>query len=111
MHRLITLVLMGFLVMSGWALVADEQNTQELTANGSRTTQPFTVKDHCEVRWTSTNDLSLFLLDAQGGLVEELGYSTGDASDAMYHANGGTYSFSLKISSSAHWIITVVQLP
>ncbi|MHC9061470.1 hypothetical protein ACYX34_02095 [Nitrospira sp. CMX1] len=67
MHRLITLVLMDFLVMSGWALAADEQNTQELTANGLRTMQPFTVKDHCEVRWTSTNDLSLFLLDAQGG--------------------------------------------
>lgn len=109
MHRLLTLVLMGVLGLSGWAFAADEQNIQELTANGSLTTQPFTVNDHWEVRWKSTNDLSLFLLDAQGKQVEELGHSNGHASGATYHAKGGTYS--LKISTSAHWTITVVQLP
>ncbi|MGC4098635.1 MAG: hypothetical protein QM706_16100 [Nitrospira sp.] len=102
------LVCVGLLLTASGA-AADEQIIQELTANGSRTTRPFTVKDGWEVRWTTTNDLSLFLLDAQGQQLEALGHSIGDAGGATYHAKGGTYS--LKILSHAHWTITVVQLP
>jgi hypothetical protein len=91
------------------ALAAEEAIVHQLTANGSRTTRPFTVKDGWEVRWTTTNDLSLFLLDDQGQPLQALGHSLGDAGGATYHAKGGTYS--LRISSNAHWTVTVVQLP
>ena len=52
---------------------------------------------------------SWFLLDAQGQPLEALAHSMGDAGGATYHAKGGTYS--LRISSNAHWTVTVVQLP
>ena len=108
MHRLISIVLCAGLLVGGIALAEAEQVIQQLTANGSRTTRPFTVKDGWEVRWTTTNDLSLSLLDAQGQPLETLGHSLGDAGGATYHAKGGTYS--LRISSNAHWTVTVVQL-
>ncbi len=109
MHRLISTVLCVGLLLGGMALAAEEAIVQQLTANGSRTTRPFTVKDGWEVRWTTTNDLSLFLLDDQGQPLQALGHSLGDAGGATYHAKGGTYS--LRISSNAHWTVTVVQLP
>ena len=109
MRRLISVVLCIGLLLGGIALAEEEQIIQQLTANGSRTTRPFTVKDGWEVRWTTTNNLSLFLLDAQGQPLEALAHSMGDAGGATYHAKGGTYS--LRISSNAHWTVTVVQLP
>jgi hypothetical protein len=109
MHRLISTVLCVGLLLVGLANAAEEQVVQELTGNGSRTIRPFTVKDGWEVRWTATNELSFFLLDAQGQQLEALGHSIGDAGGATYYAKGGTYS--LRISSNAHWTITVVQLP
>ena len=109
MYRLISVVLGGWLLLAGWAFASEEQVVTELTGNGSRTTRPFTVKDGWEVRWTATNELSLFLLDAQGQPLEALGHSMGDAGGTTYHAKGGTYS--LRISSNAHWTVTVVQLP
>lgn len=66
----------------GIALATEEQVIQQLTANGSRTAQPFAVKDGWEMRWTATNDLSLFLLDVQGQPLQALGNSVGDASGA-----------------------------
>ncbi len=109
MYRLMSVVIGGWLLLAGLVVAAEEQLIQELTANGSRTTRPFTVNDGWEVRWTATNDFSFFLLDAQGQQLEALGNSTGDAAGATYHAKGGTYS--LKIVSNAHWTVTVVQLP
>lgn len=109
MYRLISAVLCGWLLLAGMAFAAEEQIVQELTGNGSRTTRPFTVSDGWEVRWTATSELSLFLLDMQGQQLEALGHSIGDAGGATYHAKGGTYL--LRISSTAHWTITVVQLP
>lgn len=109
MYRLISVVLGGWLLFAGVAFAAEEQIVTELTGNGSRTTRPFTVTDGWEVRWTATNELSLFLLDAQGQPLEALGHSMGDAGGATYHAKGGTYS--LRITSNAHWTVTVVQLP
>ena len=52
------------------------------TGYGSRTPGLYcerTVKDGWEVRWTATNELSIFLLDAQGQPLEALGHSMGDA--------------------------------
>jgi len=109
MYRLISVVLGGWLLLAGVAFAAEDQIVVELTGNGSRTTRPFTVTDGWEVRWTATNELSLFLLDAQGQPLEALGHSLGDAGGATYHAKGGTYL--LRISSNAHWTVTVVQLP
>lgn len=109
MDRLLSTMLCGWLLFTGVGLAAEEQIVVELTGNGSRTTRPFTVTDGWEVRWTATNELSLFLVDAQGQPLEALGHSIGDAGGATYHAKGGTYS--LKISSNAHWTVTVVQLP
>jgi len=109
MHRLISTVLCVGLLLGGLALAADEQIVMELTGNGSRTTRPFTVKEGWEVRWTATNELTVFLVDAQGQPLEALGHSMGDAGGATYYAKGGTYS--LRIASNAHWTVTVVQLP
>jgi hypothetical protein len=109
MRRFITTVLGVGLLLGGIAFAEEEQIIQQLAANGSRTTRPFTVKDGWEVRWTSTNDLSVFLLDAQGQPLQALGHSMGDAGGATYHAKGGTYS--LSIASNAHWTVTVIQLP
>lgn len=91
MYRLISVV-----------VAANDQIVMVLTGDGSRTTRPFTVTDGWEVRWKATNELSFFLLDA-------LGHSIGNAGGASYHAKGGTYL--LRISSNAHWTVTVVQLP
>ena len=109
MHQLIGAVLCGWLLLASVVLAADEQIVVELAGNGSRTTRPFTVKDGWEVRWTATSGLTVFLLDAQGQPLEELGHSMGDAGGATYYAKGGTYS--LRIASNAHWTVTVVQLP
>jgi hypothetical protein len=109
MHRLISTVLCVRLLLGGLALAADEQIVMELTGNGSRTTRPFTVKEGWEVRWTATNELTVFLVDAQGQPLEAMGHSMGDAGGATYYAKGGTYS--LRIASNAHWSVTVVQLP
>jgi hypothetical protein len=109
MRRLMSTILCVGLLLGGVAFAAEEQIVQELTGNGSRTTRPFTVKDGWEVRWKATNELLLFLLDAQGQPLEALGHSMGDAGGATYYAKGGTYS--LRISSNAHWTVTVVQLP
>lgn len=109
MYRLISAMLCGWLLFTGVVFAADEQIVTELTGNGSRTTRPFTVKDGWEIRWTATNELSLFLLDTQGQALEALGHSMGDAGGATYHAKGGTYS--LRIASNAHWTVRVVQLP
>jgi hypothetical protein len=109
MHRLISTVLCVGLLLGGLASAADEQIVMELTGNGSRTTRPFTVKEGWEVRWTATNELTVFLVDAQGQPLEAMGHSMGDAGGATYYAKGGTYS--LRIASNAHWSVTVVQLP
>ena len=109
MYRLMSIVLGGWLLLAGMAFAAEEQIVTELTGNGSRTTRPFTVTEGWEILWTATNELSLFLLDAQGQQLEALGHSLGDAGEDTYHAKGGTYS--LRISSNAHWTVTVVQLP
>jgi hypothetical protein len=108
MYQLIGAVLGGWLLLAGVVLAADEQMVMEMTGNGSPTTRPFTVKDGWEVRWTATNGLTVFLLDAQGQPLEELGHSMGDAGAATYYVKGGTYS--LRIAGNAHWTVTVVQL-
>jgi len=109
MYQLIGVLLCGWLMFTDVVLAEEEQIVMELTGNGSRTTRPFTVKDGWEVRWTATNELSVFLVDVQGQPLEALGHSMGDAGGATYYAKGGTYS--LRIASNAHWSVTVVQLP
>ena len=109
MHRLIRTILCVGLLFGGLVIAADGQIVQEFTGNGSLTTRSFPVTDGWEVRWTATNEFSLFLLDAQGQLLEALGHSIGDAGGTTYHAKDGTYS--LRISSNGHWTVTVVQLP
>ena len=82
MHRLISTVLCVGLLLGGLVFAAEEQIVVELAGNGSRTTRPFTVQAGWEVRWTATNELSLFLVDAQGQPLEALGHSMGDAGGA-----------------------------
>lgn len=91
MHRVISTELCIGVLIGSLAFAAEEQIVQDLSGNGSRTTRPFTVKDGWELRWTATNELSLFLLDAQGQPLEALGYSIGDAGGTTHHGKGGTY--------------------
>lgn len=103
---LLTLLIFGLLTPA-WA--ADEQIVQQLSANGSRTIRPFTVKDGWEVRWKTDKDVDIYLVDPNGDLVDKLASSDHAGTGSTYHAKGGTYS--LKISTRGNWTITVVQLP
>jgi hypothetical protein len=110
MHRLMSAVFCVGLLLGGIAFAEEEQIIQQLTANGSRTTRPFTVKDGWEVRWTADKDLSVYLLDAQGQPLQSLGHSIGQGAGATYHAKGGTYCLRI-LSNALNWTVTVVQLP
>lgn len=106
MPRLISAGLCIGLLLAATAFAAAEQIIQQLSANGSRTTRPFTIKDGWEVQWKTNKDLSIFLLNGQGQPLEALSNSKGAGTGSTYHAKGGTYS--LKILSNAEWTIAVV---
>ncbi|BFU90112.1 MAG: hypothetical protein NTAFB01_12990 [Nitrospira sp.] len=103
------LMLGGMLVLAlaATAFAAVEQVVQQFSANGSRTTRPFTVKDGWEVRWTSEKSIGLFAVNEQGETIAEIG-SADAGPGSTYQAKGGT--FSIQIISGGKWTITVVQV-
>jgi hypothetical protein len=57
MLRMVSTLICAGLRLTASGAATEEQIVQDLTANGSRTTRPFTVNDGWEVRWPDTNDL------------------------------------------------------
>ncbi|MCS6302323.1 MAG: hypothetical protein H8K07_01455 [Nitrospira sp.] len=108
MRRLINAVLCSGLLFVGATFAADEQVVQQFSANGSRTTRPFTVQDGWEVRWTAEKSIGLFAVNGKGEAVAEIGSSSAGMGSS-YQAKGGT--FSIQIMSAGKWTIAVVQLP
>ena len=102
------LILLGSLLLPALSSAAEEV-VFELSANGSRTTRPFTVQDRWEVQWTSDRSIGLFTVDDKGQPVAEIANASGPGKGSSYQAKGGTVS--IQIISGGKWTITVVQLP
>lgn len=91
---------------AAWA----EQIIAKESASGSRNLRPFTVQDGWEIRWDSTDHLSIWLNDPKGNPITEAGSQPKAGSGRSYQAKGGTYFLSV-IGGASTWTITVVQLP
>lgn len=108
-----TRLLVGLLLISCLACssvsFAEEIIAKE-SASGSRNMRPFTVQDGWEIRWDSTDHLSIWLNDPKGNPLTEAGSQPKAGSGRSYQAKGGTYFLSV-IGGSSSWTITVVQLP
>lgn len=106
------LVAMLALLWFAPAWSADEQAVFTQSANGTRNTRPFTVKDRWELQWeTKGEKLAIFLFTSDGEPRGMLPIVTQDkpGSDRSYYPKGGAYY--LKIVTNSDWTITVVQLP
>jgi hypothetical protein len=99
-----------FCLSSTICLAADEQVIQQLSANGSRNTRPFTVKDAWELRWDAKSDLfSASLYTDKGEPVESLASQRKAGPGSTFYPKGGSYF--VKITALGDWTISVVQLP
>lgn len=87
-----------------------EQVIVKESASGSRNMRPFTVQDGWEVRWDSTDRLSIWLNDPKGNPIAEAGNQPKAGTGQSYQAKGGTYFLSV-IGGTSTWTITIVQLP
>lgn len=115
-HRLGPLAVFGSLALSAlllWSvsgLAADEDVVLSLTANGSRNTRPFNVKDGWEIRWDNKGPvLAIAVKTVDGKLVAGGGSSTAPGSGQSFQPKGGKYF--LDVTGMGDWTITVVQLP
>jgi hypothetical protein len=95
--------------------IAEDVTVFTLSANGTRNTRPFTVKDHWEIRWT-VQDRMLAIIVYRSNPASEMdrlpvatGSQTKPGSGTTYIEAGGQYY--LNIVSPGDWTITVVQLP
>lgn len=109
MRTLLSAIMLVGLICTAPAWSAEEQIVFTQSANGSRTTRPFTVADGWEVRWKADRSISIFTVARNGEAIAEIGSASAPGSGSTYQAKGGT--FSLQIISGANWTITVVQLP
>ena len=106
--RIGVMILLAFLSSPSWA--ADEQVVFTQSANGSRSTRPFTVKDRWEVRWDAKDDrFSVTLFSATGEILDSLASQRKPGAGSTFYPKGGSYF--LKVISGDDWTITVVQLP
>lgn len=106
------LVLLASLLLLSPSSSADEQVVFTQSANGTRNTRPFTVKDRWELQWETKGErLAIFLFTSEGEPRGMLPIVTQDkpGSDRSYYPKGGAYY--LKIVTNSDWTITVVQLP
>ena len=89
-----------------------EENVFTQSANGTRNTKPFTVKDRWELRWDAKGQkLAVFLFTAEGERQGVLPMVTQDkpGADSSYYPKAGSYY--LKVVTDGDWTISVVQLP
>lgn len=104
----IMVALMLILAAPVWA--AEEQVVFSQTANGSRSTRPFTVKDRWEVRWDAKDDrFSVTLFSSTGEILDSLASQRKPGAGSTFYPKGGSYF--LKVISGDDWNLTVVQLP
>lgn len=110
MKSLLILLLLALVIPVSPARPADEVIVQQLTANGSRNTRPFTVKDRWEIRWENKGSvLTVAVRTAEGKLVAGGGMATAPGSGQSFQPKGGSYY--LDVTGTGDWTITVVQLP
>ncbi len=103
-----------FAIVIGWVapVWATDDVVFQLSANGTRSTRPFTVKDRWELRWDAKgSSFQVYELKPDG---EPIGFApaaaqTKPGSGSSYRPKGGTLY--LRILSDGDWTITVVQLP
>ena len=110
--RHLSLLLPLLLILVTPCFAADESGGQSIlkqSANGSRSLHPFTIQDKWELRWDSTEGISVTLYTDKGETVETLASSDKAGSGSTFHPKGGSYF--LKIISRGDWMITVIQLP
>jgi len=104
----------GLLLLVSWLAFVSVSFAEHIvfkeSASGSRNLRPFTVQDGWEVRWDSTDRLSIWLNDPKGNPITEAGSQPKAGSGQSYQAKGGTYFLSV-IGGASTWTITVVQLP
>jgi len=104
-------LLLAFIV--AWAAPAwsaDEQIVISQSANGSRSTRPFTVHDRWEIRWDAKADhFSVTLFSATGDILDSLASQRKPGTGSTFYPKGGAYF--LKVISGGDWTISVVQLP
>lgn len=106
--RLVFLLMIAFWAAPSWS--ADETIVQQLSANGSRNTRPFTVKDRWEIRWENKGSiLTVAVRTAEGKLVAGGGSATAPGAGESFQPKGGTYY--LDVTGTGDWSISVVQLP
>lgn len=92
------------------AVAGDELTIFSLSANGSRNTRPFTVKDRWEIRWENKGPvLTIAVRTAEGKLVAGGGTATAPGTGESYQPKGGTYF--LDVTGMGEWSVSVVQLP
>jgi hypothetical protein len=107
----IVLAIMVILMMFAapvWA--AEDTIVQQLSANGSRNTRPFTVRDRWEIRWDNKGPmLNITVRSADGKALGGGAFATAPGVGQSFEPKGGTYY--LDISGSGEWTVTVVQLP
>lgn len=91
-------------------IAGDESTIFTLSANGSRNTRPFTVKDRWEIRWENKGSiLTVAVRTAEGKLVAGGGSATAPGTGESFQPKGGTYF--LDVTGIGDWTISVVQLP
>lgn len=89
---------------------ADEQVVFELSANGSRNTRPFIVKDRWELRWKLNGEIiGIMIKHADGKYFATGGEQNKPGEGSSFQPKGGT--FYLDITGMGDWTVTVVQLP
>jgi hypothetical protein len=109
------LVLVALFLFVPYSAMSEEATILTLSANGTRNTRPFTVKDHWEIRWTIPDGMlavTVYRSNPKNDL-ERIPVASGSqmkpGPGATYVETGGQYY--LNIVSPGDWTITVVQLP
>lgn len=96
-------------LLSRLSFAADEEVIFKQSADGTRNTRPFTVKDNWELRWSTKGaGLAIIIYDTEQNIRGSASQnSSGEGSS--YQPKGGT--FYLNVTGFDEWTVTVVQLP
>lgn len=108
LQRLVMIALLVMWTAPSWS--AEETIVQQFSANGSRNTRPFTVKDRWEIRWdTKAPGIAISIRTIEGKLAQGGSSATAPGTGESFQAKGGTYY--LDVSAMGEWTISIVQLP
>lgn len=104
------LAIMVVMMLSAPVWAVEDTVVQQLSANGSRNTRPFTVRDRWEIRWDNKGPmLNISVRSLDGKVLGGGALATSPGVGQSFEPKGGNYF--LDISGSGEWTVTVVQLP